>query len=129
MGRLLRPRRSLQLFQPADQYIIYASALVAVRLDCLENRPQPVQQLQEASNKLAVGGQFALAQQAKQIFSRVGQLLQPLETQESGGPLNCVNRTKDIPDQSCILGPFLQIGQTALHAVQPFLALDQKFPR
>jgi hypothetical protein len=48
MDRLfhLRLCRSLQLFQAADQNRIFAHALVAFRLDGLENGAQPIQQLQ-----------------------------------------------------------------------------------
>jgi hypothetical protein len=36
--------------------------------------------------------------------------------------------TKDIAKQSRILWPRLEIREAALHAVQPFLALNQELP-
>ena len=131
MGRMFCPRlrRNLQLFQPADQAGILALAFVAIRLDCLEDGAQPVEQVQQARDNRTVRGQLALAQLTQQVFSGVGQRFQPLEPQESGGSLDGMHRTEDLSNQSRILGPLLQIGQTALHAVQSFLALDQEFPR
>jgi len=79
--------RKLQLFKPANQNAVFACALVAFRFDGFENRAQAIKQLQQASDDLAVRGQLAFAQQAEQIFSGVSQLFQPLEAQESSGPL------------------------------------------
>ncbi len=129
VGRHLGARRKLQLFQPGDQSRVLAFALGVFRLDGLENRAQAVEQLQQAGDDRPVGGQLALAQLAQQVFSGVGQLFQPLEAQKPGGSLDRMHRAEDLSDQARILRTLFQVGQTALHAVQPLLALDQEFSR
>ncbi len=122
-------RRNLQLFQTADQNRIFALAFIAIRLDGLEDGAQPVEQVQKARDNWTIGGNLSLAQLTQQVFTCVGQRFQPLEAQKPGGALDGMHRTEDLSNQSPILWPLLQVGQTALHAVQPFLALDQELPR
>jgi hypothetical protein len=59
----------------------------------------------------------------------MGQLLQPLEAQKAGGALDRVHGAEDVSNQPCIIRPLFQFGQTALHAIKTFLALDQELPR
>jgi hypothetical protein len=118
----------LQLFKTGDERGILAFALAAFCFNGFENGAQAVQQLEQAGDDGAVGGQFAFAQLAKQVFAGVGQLLEPLEAKEAGGSLDGVHRTEDIADQARILGALFQIGEATLHAVQTFLALDQELP-
>src|SRR5208337_337084 len=131
MSTMLCPRlrRSLQPFEPANQNRILALAFVAIRLNCLEDGAQPVEQVQKARDDWTIGGQLTFAQLTQQVFAGMGQRFQPLEAQKSGGALDGMHRTEYLSNQSRILRPLFQIGQTALHAVQPFLALDQELPR
>jgi hypothetical protein len=85
--------------------------------------------LQQSGDNCAVGNQLALAQHPQQVLARVRQFLQPLEAEKTRGSLDRMHRTKNLSDQSRILRPLLQVGQTPLHAVQTFLALDQELPR
>jgi hypothetical protein len=85
--------------------------------------------LEQAGDDECVRRQFSFTQHAQQIFARVGQLLEPLEAEEAGGSLYGMHRTENIRQQGGIVRPLLQVGQTAFHAVKPFLAFNQEFPR
>ncbi len=89
MDRLLalRLRRSLQLYQAANQNGVLAFALGIFRLDRLEDGAQAIEQLQQAGDDLTVGAQLALAQQTQQVFSGMSQLFQPFEAQNPVVPL------------------------------------------
>ena len=63
------------------------------------------------------------------MFSRVRQLLQPVESQKSRRPFDRVHGAEDLPQQSGIIGPRLELSQAPFHPVQPFLALRNKFFR
>ena len=89
------PRR-LQLFKLLDQYGVFAFALAGLRLNGLQNGTQPVEQVQKPGDDGPIGDQFPIAQQAKKILARVGQLLEPLETKKSGGSLDRMYGAEDI---------------------------------
>ena len=59
----------------------------------------------------------------------MGELLKALETKEAGGSLDGVHGAEDICDQFRIFGPCLEVGETALHSIQAFLALNQELSR
>ena len=121
--------RSLQLFK-----LLQSAASLRLRLRCLglnglEDGAQAVEQLQQAGDERPVGDELSIAQQAEQVFSGVGQLFQPLEAEESGGSLDRMHGAEDIAEQRGVLRPLFKVGQAPLHAVQPFLALDQELSR
>ena len=84
------------------------SPSLASALDGLEDGAQAVQQLQKAGNDGPVGGQFPIAQQAKQILASVSKFLEPLEAKKSGGSLDGVHGAEDIAEQGGVLRPLLQ---------------------
>src|SRR5271157_5622874 len=57
----------------------------------------------------------------------MGKAFKSLEAEEAGGSLDGVHGAKDFGNEGGVLGPLLEVGQAALHAVEPFLALDQEF--
>jgi len=59
----------------------------------------------------------------------VGQLFEALEPQKSGSSLDGMNGAKDFRKQSSVVGPLLEFGETALHAIKAFHALNQKLSR
>ena len=73
-----------------------AFALAGLRLNGLQNGTQPVEQVQKPGDDGPIGDQFPIAQQAKKILARVGQLLEPLETKKSGGSLDRMYGAEDI---------------------------------
>ncbi len=62
----------------------------------LQDRTQCIEQLEKSSNDRRIGGEFAIAQLAEQVFARMRKLLQPLKPQEAGRSLDGVNRPEDI---------------------------------
>ncbi len=129
-GRTQRlARRSLQAFQRRDHFAVGPVSFVGLRFNRLENRTQRVEQVQQTRNDGRIRRQLAIAQQTQQVLTRMGQLFQPLETEKTRRAFDRVHRAKDLGDQRSILRTLLQIRQAALHAVQPFLALNQEFSR
>ena len=60
------------------------------------------------------------------MLARMGQFLQTVKTKKPRCPFNCMNDAKDLPHQLAVLGPYLQLGQASLHAIQTLLALRNK---
>ena len=57
----------------------------------------------------------------------MSQSLEALEAQKSSRSFDRVHGAEDFSQQGTVLRPFLQVCEPPLHAVQPFLALRDKF--
>ncbi len=117
-----------QFLKPANQRRVVAFTLAAVRFNRAKNRAQAIEQAQKLGNDQCARGHRALAHQAEQILARVGQLLKTRESKEARRAFNRVHRAEDLADERRVGGLRLKLREAALHAVQPFLALDKKFP-
>ena len=118
----------LQRFEARDHLAIFAApfAFGARGLDRPQDAAQAVHESKRAADDLRTRGQAALAQQAEQILSSVRENLEATEGRKSGRAPDGVYRTEDLSQQLGIAGTRLQVGEAALHPVQPFLAFEQK---
>ena len=91
---------SLQLFQPPISAASSPSPSLPSASMVLRMERRPSSSCSRPVMIGRVGGQFAVAQQAEQVFAGVGQLLQPLEAQKSRGSLDGVHRAEDLAEQS-----------------------------
>ena len=59
----------------------------------------------------------------------MGDSFEALEAKKARRSLDRMHGTKDIGQQGSVSGPLFQLGQTAFHAVQTLLTLNQEFSR
>jgi len=96
-------------------------------LNQLQHSTKPIHQLCKQVDHAGIDAAFAVAQQRQQRLTRMRQPFEPGEAQEPDRPLDCVYGTKDLGKPRTVVRPALQVVEAALHAIETFAALDQKF--
>ena len=119
-------QRHLQIVEQADEGGVLAVAFAVVGFDGAQDAAQPVHELKQAGDDGLVGGEFSVAQHAEEVFPGVGHFFESLEAEKAGCALDGVDGAKDFAEEFLILGTLLEIGKTALHPVEAFLAFDEE---
>ena len=120
---------ALQLFEARDQgaVCLLAFSFRGGGLDGLEDAAKDIHEREQAADDVRIGGELAVAQQAQEVLSGMGERFEAAEAEEAGRSLDGVYGAEDFRQQFCVAGPCFEVGEAPLHAVQALPAFENEF--